>query len=187
MWEAGGVVEVAWTVQSNHGGGYLYRLCPLHDNDGNANLLNEACFQKTPLKFFGQQSFRWGGVGSGEQEFFDGKYVSTGTVPAGSTWAVNPMPNSPNGDNFNATGEGFPPKCKETTNCDPDCKSGWPCENHCRCSGRKGPYNLEIVDWVQIPADLPPGSYVLGWRWDCEESNQVWASCSDVTIKGSSA
>ena len=22
-----------------------------------------------------------------------------------------------------------------------------------------------------------------GWRWDCEESNQVWASCSDVTIK----
>ena len=39
-----------------------------------------------------------------------------------------------------------------------------------------------ISDHVQLPAALPPGDYVLGWRWDCEESNQVWASCSDVTI-----
>ena len=41
---------------------------------------------------------------------------------------------------------------------------------------------LEIVDRVLIPADLPAGEYVLGWRWDCEESNQIWQSCSDVTI-----
>ena len=39
-----------------------------------------------------------------------------------------------------------------------------------------------IVDVVRIPADLTPGAYVLGWRWDCEESTQVWASCADVTI-----
>ena len=41
---------------------------------------------------------------------------------------------------------------------------------------------LEIVDRVQIPSDLPEGDYVLGWRWDCEQSNQIWMSCSDVTI-----
>eukprot|EP00041_Stephanoeca_diplocostata_P025534 m.670651 g.670651 ORF g.670651 m.670651 type:complete len:77 (-) comp22767_c0_seq1:1317-1547(-) len=41
---------------------------------------------------------------------------------------------------------------------------------------------LEMVDMVQLPAGLVPGSYVLGWRWDCEESTQVWTSCSDVTI-----
>ena len=41
---------------------------------------------------------------------------------------------------------------------------------------------LEIVDRVLIPADTAPGEYVLGWRWDCEESNQIWQSCSDVTI-----
>merc|ERR1719261_909502 len=39
-----------------------------------------------------------------------------------------------------------------------------------------------IVDQVLIPADLVPGEYVLGWRWDCEESSQVWSSCADVTI-----
>ena len=42
---------------------------------------------------------------------------------------------------------------------------------------------MEVVDTLQLPRALPPGEYVLGWRWDCEESNQVWASCSDVTIK----
>jgi len=41
---------------------------------------------------------------------------------------------------------------------------------------------LEIVDMVLIPPDLPAGDYVLGWRWDCEESNQIWQSCSDVTV-----
>jgi hypothetical protein len=39
-----------------------------------------------------------------------------------------------------------------------------------------------IVDTVQIPASIQPGAYVLGWRWDCEETTQVWASCADVTI-----
>ena len=50
------------------------------------------------------------------------------------------------------------------------------------CSGMWGPYNVEVVDTLALPADLPHGEWVLGWRWDCEESNQVWASCSDVTI-----
>ena len=45
-----------------------------------------------------------------------------------------------------------------------------------------GPFDLEIVDLVRIPDTLPAGDYVLGWRWDCEESSQVWPSCSDVTI-----
>jgi hypothetical protein len=39
-----------------------------------------------------------------------------------------------------------------------------------------------IVDEVVIPATLAPGDWILGWRWDCEESTQVWASCADVTI-----
>ena len=45
-----------------------------------------------------------------------------------------------------------------------------------------GPYNLEIVDNVRIPVGLEPGEYVLGWRWDCEESTQIWNSCSDITL-----
>ena len=50
------------------------------------------------------------------------------------------------------------------------------------CTGMRGPYNLEIVDRVEIPRRLAAGYYVLGWRWDCEESNQIWSSCSDITI-----
>jgi hypothetical protein len=39
-----------------------------------------------------------------------------------------------------------------------------------------------IVDQVTIPNGLAPGAYVLGFRWDCEETSQVWASCADVTL-----
>merc|ERR1712061_256241 len=39
-----------------------------------------------------------------------------------------------------------------------------------------------ISDHVWIPQDLPAGEYVLGWRWDCEETAQIWQNCADVTI-----
>ena len=39
-----------------------------------------------------------------------------------------------------------------------------------------------VVDRVRIPAGLAPGRWVLQWRWDCEESDQVWMSCADVEI-----
>merc|ERR1711924_495205 len=48
--------------------------------------------------------------------------------------------------------------------------------------GQNAVPDLEIVDRVLIPKGLTPGPYVLGWRWDCEESNQIWQSCSDLTI-----
>jgi len=37
-------------------------------------------------------------------------------------------------------------------------------------------------DTVRIPANLPEGDYVLGWRWDVENGNQVWVSCSSVRL-----
>lgn len=39
-----------------------------------------------------------------------------------------------------------------------------------------------ISDHVLIPGDLPAGEYVLGWRWDCEETAQIWQNCADVII-----
>ena len=33
--------------------------------------------------------------------------------------------------------------------------------------------HLTILDYVQIPKGLKAGKYVLGWRYDCEESNQA--------------
>ena len=26
------------------------------------------------------------------------------------------------------------------------------------------------------------GEYLLSWRWDCEESTQVWQNCADVVL-----
>ena len=40
-----------------------------------------------------------------------------------------------------------------------------------------------ISDHVYIPHDLPSGEdWVLSWRWDSEETAQVWTNCADVTI-----
>ena len=38
---------------------------------------------------------------------------------------------------------------------------------------QKGGFALGILDVLKIPADLPEGDYVLGWRWDCEATSQV--------------
>ena len=49
-WQVGSVVEVAWAMAANHGGGYAYRLCRA---DG---VVNEACFQSGHLEFSGSDS-----------------------------------------------------------------------------------------------------------------------------------
>merc|ERR1711879_270120 len=46
-------------------------------------------------------------------------------------------------------------------------------------------FSFGIVDRVKIPASLEPGPYVVSFRWDCEQSAQIWNQCSDVNIKGS--
>ena len=38
-----------------------------------------------------------------------------------------------------------------------------------------------IQDLVRVPK-VPPGEYVVGFRWDCETSSQVWSTCADITI-----
>merc|ERR1711990_735180 len=39
-----------------------------------------------------------------------------------------------------------------------------------------------IMDQILIPALLPEGDYLLSWRWDCEESTQVWQNCADIRL-----
>jgi len=29
---------------------------------------------------------------------------------------------------------------------------------------------------------MPAGDYVVGFRWDCEETAQVWNSCAEITV-----
>ena len=173
-WQRGETVEVAWTVKAFHGGGYQYRLCPRNES------LTEACFQKTPLRFTGRQTFRWGGPG-GHNISFDGTYAVDGVTPAGSMWVKNPIPAGPWG--YRLHGATFEPHCDEPEACRKSVEQKPP-QLTCQCSGDGiGDIpTLELFDSVIIPSELPAGDYVLGWRWDCEESTQVWSSCSDVTI-----
>merc|ERR1712224_165184 len=44
----------------------------------------------------------------------------------------------------------------------------------------KNLFHFSIMDEVQVPKT--PGEYILSWRWDCEQTNQVWSSCADITV-----
>jgi len=173
-WAVGLEYEVAWTLQANHGGGYSYRLCPASSN------LDEDCFNSHPLTMVGQSALRWGGVG-GHTIYFDPVTVTEGTK-AGVMWRRNPVPRAwktkqgkwGQGSNQLQTGMGFEPYCED---------QGMDTTGTQRsCTGEAGPYNLEIVDKVLIPKELPLGEWVLNWRMDQEESNQIWQSCADINI-----
>jgi len=167
VWKAGEVVEASWTMRTNHGGGYQWRISSADD------ALTEANFQKTPLPFAGKPSLRWNGP-QGRQLWFNGTYVSEGTVPYGSTWAMNPLPRTDSAKDPNAM-DAFPAPCYDP-NAPFDGGHGG------LCSGWYGPDNLEIVDALRVPAHLTPGKYVVQFRWDCEESAQIWTNCADVTV-----
>lgn len=193
VWMAGSAVEVSWGIRFNHGGGYQYRLCPAGEE------LTEECFMRTPLEFVrDKQMLQWK---NGTRLAIGGTFVDEGTLPVGSTWAMNPIPridydSHSSGQPASFTGcsyvhgEVSGPGCRQF---DPPCDwdEGWYSQ-----PGAPGSVDVEgacsgdwtggvIVDQVIIPKNLKPGDYVLGWRWDCEESSQVWSSCADVTIASS--
>jgi len=47
--------------------------------------------------------------------------------------------------------------------------------------GGFGRFQFTMVDKLKVP-ELPAGEYSLSWRWDCEETPQVWNSCADIII-----
>lgn len=177
-WVVGSTVETAWGITANHGGGYQYRLC-MKPASGNM-ALTEECFQKTPLRFAGAvrygneqyaQNTQWVQYGKdpSTRQNFTGMLVALGTVPLGSLWMRNPIPAcaGTGGGSGGAvcSGPQFPPPLPGLYG-----------------FGNPTFFKWSIVDKVEVPADLPLGDYVLSFRWDCEQTPQVWNSCSDVRI-----
>jgi len=159
-WKAGTTVEAKWSLRANHGGGYIYRLCPLSE------ALSEACFQKYPLDFARETYLEWS---NGTRLAIEGRFLtSSENVPPNSTWAMNMLPFS---DKHRAPE--FDPPCKESVDRTKN-DTG-------KCSGRF-PWDVAIVDILKIPHHLSPGEYVLGFRYDCEATAQVWSSCADIEI-----
>jgi len=193
-WTIGTEVEVVWQVENNHGGGYSYRLCPADEK------LTEECFQAHPLDFVEDAQ----GIvfPNGTVLPIKGTFVKDGTYPAGSMWSMIPIPPAglgprclPGTNDTNSTPYACQPWEDRNINgpCEPcpgtagsDCSR---CDNSPTpafeppCHGCQGNvHDRGIRDLVKIPDNLAPGKYVLGWRYDCEATAQVWSNCADVTL-----
>jgi len=182
-WTAGSQVAVSWGMRYNHGGGYQYRLC-------NANeTLTEACFQKTPLDFVrDKQTLVWN---NGTRWPIPGLFIDEGTWPKGSTWARNPIPRVNDDNKGLADFDGCPgptgksgPRCIQFPAPCPQDNGRLPWSTDGSGQGEcSGDWTLGVIeDTVIIPQNLKAGEYVLSWRWDCEETAQIWQNCADVTI-----
>jgi len=175
-WTAGESVEVGWGITANHGGGYSYRLCKLGP-EGRSGLTEE-CFQATPLQFADDHHWIQFGEEKANRTRIPALRTRQGTFPAGSHWSRNPIPAC-----AGAYG-GFLDK-------DNDCKEGTqfpPAEPHLKgfgvhLSGSFHPFQFSIVDRLLLPPTLQPGHYALSFRWDCEQTRQVWTACSTIQIQ----
>jgi len=198
-WAAGSQQEVSWSIYANHGGGYSYRLCPKSSN------LTEDCFQRHPLQFVGNESWIQYGNDETNRTAISATRVSEGTHPAGSQWTKNPIPACAG---YAGGAPGGAKKVPFWTNCakaqfEPPLKGMIPA--HPKWAPLPGLYgfgvgawtsqtdqtefefwaarfNFNIIDRVQIPSGIAPGDYVLSFRWDCEQTPQIWQNCADVTI-----
>merc|ERR1719375_957912 len=86
MWTAGGIAEVAWMVGANHGGGYLYSVCP------KGRALTESCFFFHNLEFASDEhTIHW--LDDSRPDInIPAVDVTEGTFPTGSAWRRNPIP-----------------------------------------------------------------------------------------------
>jgi len=175
-WTIGEDAEVAYGIEANHGGGYQYRLCPKPAS----NLeLTEECFAKMPLTLGDKAWVQWHGDRNNRSEFAPLR-TTVGTFPAGSQWSRNAIPACGiDGGVLNfgclfAKPEFTPPA--ETA------YGFWGVHNLGNpLFGWGRVHTVSIVDQLTVP-DVTPGDYVLQFRYDAEQTPQVWNSCADVRI-----
>lgn len=185
-WAQGSVQEVAWAIVANHGGGYAYRLCPKSDH------ATEDCFQSGHLSFVSDQSWIQYGDDKSNRTAITATRVSEGTNPKGSTWTKNPIPAC---TGVRAGGVGTP-ECPAPLFEPPlpglfgygkaactkvKAGSGGDCTEE-QADYWRSKFNFNIIDKVQVPKDLAVGEYLLSFRWDCEQTPQVWAQCAHINV-----
>ena len=167
-----------------------YRLCPFEED------LTEQCFQSHPLEFVTDEQAI---VDRHNQitKVVDPVFVTAGTTPPGSMWSMIPIPTTglgPRclpGPNDTATMahacqpwekglvEGPCVPCPGTAGSDCSrCDNNWhgqtsfPAPKAADGAAAGSDHRHAIRDIIKIPADLKPGRWVLGWRYDCEATAQ---------------
>lgn len=175
-WTRGSIVEAAWGIKANHGGGYSYRLCKVPREEGVFGITEE-CFQQTPLAFFGNTHWVQYGEDKSTRVEFPANRVNVGTWPKGSQWTKDPIPacNGASGGFFLPTSD-----CPNGTQFPPPQPSLYGFGGNIRQTVK--PFQFSIIDKLVIPKTLEPGNYVLSFRWDCEQTPQVWNTCASIFL-----
>jgi len=181
-WPVGSAQEVSWFFSANHGGGYAYRLCPTSEG------MSEECFQSHHLAFVGETSWIEFGGNQWNRTAIQANRTSQGTHPEGSQWTKVPIPScsgsSGGGDGRGCDSPQFPSPIPGLWGSGPrnGCaySTGLPPAERAEYCGRV--MDFRMVDLVKIPENLPPGEYALSFRWDCEQTPQIWTQCADVKV-----
>jgi len=84
VWKRGSTVEVAMAITANHGGGYIYRLCPT------SKAATEQCFGLNSLQFADSKTIVQ--FTNGTRILIPATRTTHGTFPKGSEWSKNPIP-----------------------------------------------------------------------------------------------
>ena len=210
VWHRGGEAEVVFAVKFNHGGGYAYRLCPadqpLTEACFQSNHL-EFVQEKQALLFRNgsRLPIPQHSVYVSEGTSPEG---STWTRVAIPQYGLGPRCSCNMDLNYKPAdfkcgckvGEqvdscitpgncssGHCEACPETpgsdcSRCDNPPRHPWghsgfppPCDEECL---RQQP---SVLDVVRVP-HVKPGKYVLGFRYDCDATSQVWSNCADIEI-----
>jgi hypothetical protein len=185
VWTAGKIVEGAYNIVANHGGGHQYRLCPVENLMNNT--LDENCFQATVMEFASDKSLFIATSDDGTTTAnitFDAMDIdddnTDGVMPKGSTWRKLGIP--PCKNLFNNLDGTFSGNCTE-----PQFTDHAPPGYYGYGGVGNSPdleavlYRWKVVDELKVPEGLN-GDYVVSWRWDSEQTPQVWTQCAIVTI-----
>jgi len=206
-WSRGSTAEVAFGLLANHGGGYSYRLCP---DDGRT--ISEQCFQANVLEFASDKhTLRYASSQQNNYPPYNiSVSIPDVDIPLtkwvdpenNSTWARNPIPACNLCDmsqcarirNFSISQNCFQKCSGQGTGGGPGMQQG---NSVCPpgtaqfpepAAGISGFVSSNIRVWnifdtLTVPSSLPTGNYLLSWRWDCEQSGQIWQNCADVILK----
>jgi len=210
-WKIGGEANVTWNVRNNHGGGYSYRLCPASETLSEECFQKyplDFIQEKQGILEPDGTIHTIKGVFISEGTFPKGSMWSRLPIPAaglGPRCLPGPYDNAttPNGcekwegrSNYNGHVNGPCVPCPETFGS--DC-------SRCSNPGSTDPAHpvtpptpgtafppavkgvaespvQNVFDVLKVPAGLPAGEYVLGLRYDCEGTAQVWSNCADITL-----
>lgn len=186
VWRRGAEVEVGWSITANHGGGYAYRLCPK-----TSSRVEEACFQTHHLSLKGDLSWIQHGNDTSKRTAIPALRLTDGTHPKGSQWTRNPIPACASelggvGHGFNCSGlpPQFPPPLPGLygfgkSECFPGRGADCTAEQKARIVAF---FNFNIIDKLDVPTSLVSGDYILSFRYDSEQTPQVWANCADIKL-----